>query len=119
MDRNQDGFTLIELLVVLVVMGTLLAIAVPSYLGARVRTNDAAAQSNIAVAAPAFEAYYADNGTYVGMTLATLQSTYSPGIQNIRVIAARASDYCVSSTVSRRRWYKLGPDGSITTTRCR
>ena len=120
MARNEDGFTLLEMLAVLAIMTILIAIAVGFNAGARVRAADAAARSNIQVAVPAFEAYRLDNsGTYSGMTLRRLQTTYSRGIRNIAVVSARPASYCVRSRVNGRTWYKLGPAGAITTTRCR
>ncbi len=117
--RGEDGFTLLELLAVMVITGVLIAVAVASFASGRVRANDAAAKSNIGVAVPAFQAYYLDNGTYTRMTVATLQRTYSRGIRNITIVSVSATTYCVRSTVGGRSWYKAGPNGRITTTRCR
>lgn len=117
--RGEDGFTLLEMLAVMLILGVLIAISVASYSGARVRANDSAAKSNIDVAVPAMQAYYLDNGTYVGMTLARLQARYSRGIRNITIVSVAATRYCVRSTVGGRNWYKAGPSGRITTTRCR
>ena len=65
--KEESGFTLIELLIVLVIIGILLAIAVPSYLGFKDRAYKSAAQANVRSAVPAVEAYYADNGNYTNM----------------------------------------------------
>ncbi|MGH3137479.1 MAG: prepilin-type N-terminal cleavage/methylation domain-containing protein [Gaiellaceae bacterium] len=118
MARNEDGFTLVEMLVVVVVMAILVAVAVGFSTSARVRAGDVAAKSNIDVAVPAFQAYNLDHGTFTGMTLAGLQSSYSKGVQGIEVVSAGASGYCVRSTVDGRSWFKNGPSSPITTTSC-
>src|SRR6188472_1784148 len=69
--KEESGFTLIELLIVLVIIGILLAIAVPSYLGFKDRASKSAAQANVRSAVPAVEAYYADTGHYTNMALAS------------------------------------------------
>jgi type IV pilus assembly protein PilA len=47
MARDDEGFTLIELMVVVLIIAILLAVAIPTFLGARERANARAAQSNL------------------------------------------------------------------------
>jgi len=49
-DRSDRGFTLIELMVVVLVIAILLAIAIPTFLGARSRSQDTAAKSAARIA---------------------------------------------------------------------
>ncbi|GLW30684.1 type II secretion system protein [Actinoplanes regularis] len=60
--QDDKGFTLIELLVVVVIIGVLVAIAVPVYLNYRQGAADKSAQSDTRGALAAVEQYYTNNG---------------------------------------------------------
>ena len=112
--NNEQGFTLIELLVVIIIIGILLAIAVPSYLGFRDRAANNAAKANLRAAIPSAEAFYADNGTYAGMDETDL-AVIDPGVSSTLTVHGALTDadsYCLTDTVSGKTWSVLGPGPS-------
>jgi type IV pilus assembly protein PilA len=120
---DQRGFTLIELLIVIVIIGILIAIAVPSYLGFRDRARDNAAKSNVRAALPAVEAYYADFGNYsfTYTSLRAIDSSLPTGHPAAGSSAARiegdADSYCISAEGKGGNggfWKLVGPGGTIT-----
>jgi type IV pilus assembly protein PilA len=73
--KDDEGFTLIELLVVVVIIGVLVAIAVPVYLNYRKGAADKSAQSDVRGAVSTIEQFYTDNSNqYPQPTDASCQS---------------------------------------------
>jgi hypothetical protein len=77
------------------------------------------AQSNVRAAIPAIEAWYADHGTYAGMTLAGLQAQYDAGIKDVTLVEPiNGTTYCVESTVGDSSYFKQGPGAEIQEGHC-
>jgi type IV pilus assembly protein PilA len=111
--RDESGFTLIELLVVLIIIGVLLAIAVPSYLGFKDRAQKRAAASDVRSAVPTAEAYYADNNSYASMSKTALQSIDSGISGDIQTVTGTATTYCISAQVGSWWAHINGPGGTV------
>ena len=64
--KTSRGFTLVELMVVLTVIGLLLSVVVPDYVGRVKRAEEAVLKENLVVMRDALDKHYADAGKYPG-----------------------------------------------------
>lgn len=62
--RRAAAFTLIELLVVMAVIGTLLAVAMPRFMGSVDRSRETTLRQTLNVTRDALDKFYGDTGRY-------------------------------------------------------
>ena len=79
MRTTQEGFTLIELMVVIVIIGILVAIALPNFIGATDRAKIANVKSNAHTFQTILESYAVDFNGFVPSTVAGLQQEAQTG----------------------------------------
>jgi prepilin-type N-terminal cleavage/methylation domain-containing protein len=105
MMRAEEGFTLIELMVVILIIGILMAIAIPSFIAVRNRGYASSAKSNRAIGVKTIELYATDNdGLYTDADAAALRALETsvtfvdaaPGNDEVMVSGVGSDDYVIT-----------------------
>ena len=82
---------------VVVIIGILAAIAIPTYIGQQDKAKDAAAMAQLRTAATSQQLHHVDQNAYAGTTIELEAYGFRQGAQEVRVVAADASTYCMEA----------------------
>ncbi len=123
-ESAEGGFTLIELMVVLLIMGILMAIAIPTFLGVTGNARDKGAQSDLTNATLAAVAYYTNHDNYTNLAASELAGInpslrYGAGdtsakasVSEVGFWSTKDSTALVSWSAAGICWYATDNEGS-------
>lgn len=105
MRKEDKGFTLVELLVVIVIIGILIAIAIPAFLKFRQNGWESQVKSDLRNAATAAEAFsISNNGSYTGMTKTNLTDNGYNESNDVTLTVAAATQNAYTLTAVSDSW---------------
>ncbi|MBV8394628.1 MAG: hypothetical protein JO064_00020 [Actinobacteria bacterium] len=88
-----------ELLVVMVILGVLVAIAIPSYMAFTGKAKVAAGLSNVRAALPAAEGYYEANSNFHGISGASLAGIVKGLSPNLKAVSLNSdAGFCIEDS---------------------